>query len=719
MIRNILISLTTLLINNLYSQKINQYFKIHPKKINEKIKIDGLINENIWKEANVAKNFFMITPTDGKKAQQESEVRILYDEKYIYFGIVFFNNTIQGDYAVESLRRDFSFNKNDNLLIAIDPFNNQTTGFTFGLNTYGAQWDGTMYDGGRVDLNWDTKWLSEVTFDKDRWICEIAIPLKSIRYKESVSEWGINFGRLDLKANEKSSWAPVPRQFPSVSLAYTGVLVWDKPPPKQGKNISVIPYSLLNRNQDKKNTNKIGGDFKMNFSSSLNLDLTINPDFSQVEVDQQITDLDRFELFYPEKRQFFLENADLFANFGYKTIRPFFSRRIGLGVPINAGMRLSGNINENWRIGLMNIQTQSLNEINLPKQNFGVFTIQKKVFDRSSISLMFINKESLINLKKKYESNYSKYNRTLGLEYNYASNDNLWQGKILMIKTFTDNLDNNKNSSLASHLEYNSTNWKWRIQQEYIGENFNTEVGYVPRKDFFKLSSTLGYLFYKENSKIISHGPKFSRTLYRDKNYKKTDLIDELSYFINFDDRSSLNIDFTSNYIKLLDDFDPVKSNIKSLLKGSDHIWNSISLKYLSNQQKKFTYKLEGIMGGYYQNGKRKGLGTELGYRFQPYVSLSSLIIYNSIDLESPWNKNNFWLIGTKIDITLTNKIFFSNLYQYNEQFDLWNFNSRFQWRYKPASDLFLVFNSNEVLVPKEVKSWNINLKINYWLDFN
>ena len=248
MIRNILISLLALFINDLYSQKINQDFKIHLKKIDEKIKIDGRINENEWKNADVAKNFFMITPVDGKKAQQESEVRILYDEKYIYFGIVFFNNSTQGDYAVESLRRDFSFNKNDNLLIAIDPFNNQTTGFTFGLNAYGAQWDGTMYDGGRVDLNWDTKWVSEVTFDKDKWICEISIPLKSIRYKEGVSEWGINFGRLDLKANEKSSWAPVPRQFPSVSLAYTGVLVWDEPPPKQGKNISVIPYSLLNKN---------------------------------------------------------------------------------------------------------------------------------------------------------------------------------------------------------------------------------------------------------------------------------------------------------------------------------------------------------------------------------------------------------------------------------------------------------------------------------------
>ncbi len=721
MIRNFLISLFTIFINDLYSQKINNNYRIHPKKIIQKIKIDGLMNEESWKNADVAKNFFMITPTDGKKAKQESEARILYDDNYIYFGIVFFNNSVKGNYAVESLRRDFSFNKNDNLLIAIDPFNNQTTGFTFGLNAYGAQWDGMMYDGGRVDLNWDTKWISKVTFDENKWVCEISIPLKSIRYKESVREWGINFGRLDLKANEKSSWAPVPRQFPSVSLAYTGVLVWDTPPPKQGKNVSIIPYSLLNINQERENTNKIGGDFKINFSSALNLDLTFNPDFSQVEVDRQITDLDRFELFYPEKRQFFLENADLFANFGYKTIRPFFSRRIGLGVPIERGLRLSGNINEKWRIGLMNIQTQSVNEINLPRQNFGVFTIQKKVFDRSSISLMFINKESLINSNSKNlnKTNYSKYNRNLGLEYNYASIDNLWQGKILMLKTFTDNYDNDKNSSFASHIEYNSTNWKWRIQQEYVGDDFNAEVGYVPRKGFLKFSSSLGYLFYKKDSKIVSHGPYFSRTYFFNKSFDKTDLIDQFAYAINFLNRSKINIYINKDFIKLLEDFDPIKSNIKSLLKGSDHKLNYLTFEYSSNQQKKLTYKFNGIIGGYYENGKRKGLHAELGYRIQPYVSLTSLITYNSIELKSPWNKSNFWLVGAKVDITLTNKIFFSNLYQYNEQFDLWNFNSRFQWRYKPASDLFIVFNSNEILMPKEVKSWNINIKLNYWLNFN
>ena len=716
-------SLFVLITLKVHSQKINESYRIHPTKTDQIINIDGVLEEKIWNNAEVANNFFMILPTDGKQASQKSEVKILYDENNIYFGVVFFNNSVQGDYTVESLKRDFSFGKNDNLLISIDPFNNLTTGFSFGLNAYGAQWDGTMYNGGKVDLNWDSKWVSEISFDKDKWTCEISIPLKSIRYKEGVKEWGINFGRLDLKAGEKSSWAPVPRQFPSVSLAHTGVLVWDSSPPKQGRNISIIPYSLSNiskTNDYKTKSNKIGGDIKVSVSSALNLDFTINPNFSQAEVDQQVTNLDRFELFYPERRQFFLENADLFANFGYKTLRPFFSRRIGLGVPINAGLRLSGNINEKWRIGLMDIQTQNIDRIGLPKQNFGVFTIQKRVFERSSIGLILINKESFFDEKNKIisDSNYTKYNRNIGVEYNYGSANNLWNGKAFFLNTYSSNQIKNDHS-FASHLEYNSTNWKARIQQEYVGENFNAEVGYVPRKGYYKFNSSLGYLFYKNDSNIVSYGPNFSRTYFFDQSYNRTDLLDQFSYVINFANRSKLNVVFIKNYINLLQDFDPLRSNVGSLIKGSEHEWTSFGFEFTSKPQNNFTYKINGLIGGYYQEGKRRSLSAELGYRFQPYFSINSIINYNSINLESPWNKSDFWLIGSKLDITLTNKLFFSSLYQYNKQFDLWNFNSRFQWRYKPASDLFLVFNSNEVMIPEEIKSWSINLKLNYWLNLN
>ena len=291
-------------------------YRLPINKTKEKIIIDGILDEKTWKEVTVGKDFSMITPLDTGKATQFSEVRVAFNDEFIYIAMIFFNNSIQGEYVVESLKRDFSFGKNDNFLVAIDPFNNQSTGFAFGLNAYGAQWDGTMYDGRSVDLNWDTKWYSEVKFDKEKWVCEIAIPFKSIRYDETSLEWGINFSRLDLKASEKSSWAPVPRQFPSVSLAYAGALVWKNKPPEQGSNISLIPYgayNLSNQNRSIQNNSlKVGGDLKYNLTSALNLDMTLNPDFSQAEVDQQVTNLDRFELFFPERRQFLLRKMLIF-----------------------------------------------------------------------------------------------------------------------------------------------------------------------------------------------------------------------------------------------------------------------------------------------------------------------------------------------------------------------------------------------------------------------
>jgi hypothetical protein len=159
-------------------------YRLSIQKTNEKIKIDGVLDEATWKNAAVAEDFFMITPVDTGKATQFSEARMSFDEENLYLSIIFFNNSTQGAYVVESLKRDFSFGKNDNFIVAIDPFNNQNTGFAFGLNAYGAQWDGTMFNGRNVDLNWDTKWYSEVQFDEEKWVCEIAIPFKSIRYNE-------------------------------------------------------------------------------------------------------------------------------------------------------------------------------------------------------------------------------------------------------------------------------------------------------------------------------------------------------------------------------------------------------------------------------------------------------------------------------------------------------------------------------------------------------
>jgi hypothetical protein len=707
-------------IQTVWGQKINNDYVLKIGKISEEIVLDGHLDESIWELADVAENFSMILPQDDRKATQFSEVRMAYDDKNIYLAVIFFNNTIKGDYVVESYKRDFSFGKNDNFLVAIDPFNNMTTGFAFGLNAYGAQWDGTMYDGRSVDLNWDTKWYSEVAFDEKKWTAEIAIPFKSIRYNDNLEQWGISFSRLDLKASEKSGWTPVPRQFPSITMAYSGVLEWDNPPPTQGSNISFIPYLSGEMDSPQKGTTNqeinAGADVKFNLTSSLNLDITLNPDFSQAEVDQQVTNLDRFELFFPERRQFFLENADLFANFGYENIRPFFSRRIGLNNPIVGGIRLSGNIDEKWRVGLLDIQTQAEKEKGLPAENFGVFSLQRKVLDRSSIGMIFVNKQSLGKLEDT-KTTAGEYNRNLGLEYNYFSADNLWNGKLMYLKSFSPNLSDD-DAIFAGNLTYNDNNFLGSVQAEYVGENYNAEVGYVPRTHYYKFDTTLRYLFFpSQDSKVLSHGPLVGSIRYFNFDGLGIDRGTQLGYELNFKNRSEMVFTFENQFIVLQNPFDPIRTGIRSLEALTEHRWSSVNLEYNSKPQSLFTYALKSSYGGYFQDGKRWLFFSEMGYRFQPYIELNTLVSYNHIELEEPWGSNGFWLLGVKSNFTFTRNIFFSNLYQYNEQQKLWNFNSRFQWRYKPASDIFLVFNSSDTRMLTPNRNWNLTLKINYWIN--
>jgi hypothetical protein len=703
---------------NAWSQKINEDYVLKIKKTDEKIILDGQLNERLWEKADVADNFSMILPLDDQKAKQFSEIRMTYDDDNLYIAVIFFNNTVKGDYVVESYNRDFSFGKNDNFIVAIDPFNNMSTGFAFGLNTYGAQWDSTLFNGRSVDLNWDTKWYSEVSFDAEKWTAEIAIPFKSIRYKDDLTQWGISFSRLDLKANEKSGWTPVPRQFPSITMAYSGVLDWDAPPPDQGANISFIPYLSGEIESPQKGINNsqlnAGADVKLNLTSSLNLDITLNPDFSQAEIDQQVTNLDRFELFFPERRQFFLENADLFANFGYDNIRPFFSRRIGLNNPIVGGIRLSGNIDEKWRVGLLDIQTREDKKNGFDAENFGVFSLQRKVLDRSSIGMIFVNKQSLGKIDK---SSDTEYNRNFGLEYNYFSSDNFWNGKLMYLKSFSPK-ETNDDAIFASNLTYSDNHFLGSFQTEYVGENYNAEVGYVPRTQYFKFETEFRYLFFpNQDSKIQSHGPFLGGVQYFNFDGDQIDSGTEFGYELNFKNRSEIKLSLENQHIVLQNDFDPIRTGIQSLKALTEHRWNTVKLEYNSKPQSLFTYTFESSYSGYFQNGKRWLFFSQMGYRFQPYVELNSLISYNHISLQDPWGTNGFWLLGAKSNFTFTRNIFFSNLYQYNEQQKLWNFNSRFQWRYKPASDLFLVFNSSDTRMLEPNRNWNLTLKINYWIN--
>lgn len=702
-----------------FAQKPNDSYRYHIHAATSEIRADGIADEQAWADAETATNFFMITPMDTSYARCNTEVKMAYDRHNVYI-LVINHKPIPGSLIVESLKRDFSFGKNDNFLLFMDTFDDRTNGFSFGANAAGAPWDGQMGDGGAVDLSWDNKWISGVKNDDDKWVWEAAIPFKSIRYKPGITEWGINFSRQDLTISEKSAWAPVPRQFPSASLAYTGVLVWDQPPPNPGPNISVIPYAAMRmtrdieRDQPTKYKPAVGGDVKIGLTPSLNLDLTVNPDFSQVDVDVQQTNLNRFELFFPERRQFFLENADLFANFGYATIRPFFSRRIGLGVPIQFGARMSGKLNKNWRIGVLDVQTASQDTV--PKNNYSVFALQRQVFGRSNVRFMFVNRDAVGYNPEKNGGTY-RYNRNIGAEYNLASVNNLWTGKVMFLKSFTPNKSSD-DFVHAADLKFSKASFFWQWQHEYVGSNYNAEVGYVPnatRNGYYKINPTIGYLFFIKSPKIISHGPKLVTNMYWDKQFDLSDREVTASYNINFISRATISAYFVNNYVRLLRPFDPTNLGKEKLATGTEHNWNSAGFEIISGPQKSFTYTFAGLFGGYYQGGSRTNLRTELGYRVQPYVAIAMAGNYNDIHLPDPWKRTQLWLVGPRVDVTFRNNLFFTTFMQYNNQAENINLNARLQWRYKPASDLYIVYTDNYLPENFMVKNRALVVKFTYW----
>ncbi len=704
----------------LNAQKKNADYQYPIKKATSAIKIDGVIDEQAWTDALLVKDFFMVLPMDTSRCNVKTDVSMTYDDNNIYIMAVCHLGA-QG-YVVESLKRDFAFGKNDNFLVFIDPYNDQTNGFAFGANAVGAQWDGMMYDGGKVDLSWDNKWYSKVKNEADKWTFEAAIPFKSIRYKKDAAQWGINFSRNDLKTTEKSAWAPVPRQFPTASLAYTGSLVWDNPPPTPRANVSVIPYALggvtkdFQKNTDATTRRDIGADAKIALSSSMNLDVTVNPDFSQVEVDQQVTNLDRFELFFPERRQFFLENGDLFSNFGYTSLRPFFSRRIGLNAPIQFGARLSGKIDAKTRIGLMNMQTGKVPEIGLPAQNFTVLAMQRKVQSRSNIGAFMINKTSL-NYTPDAASplpKYNQFNRNFGVEYNLASNNNAWTGKAMLMKSFTPSVKGD-DFVHAGNLQYNDKKWIINWEHEYIGKNYNAEVGYVPRKGYISVNPGIAYLFFPKGGKVLTHGPIFKSFTYLNESFKLTDNTNFLAYNIAFRTKESFTVWAATDYVQLLNPFDPTNSGKPKLQTGSLHTWKSTGGEFISKPQSLFTYSFSWRYGGYYADGTRLNISTAWGYRFQPYVSLALTTSYNDIEMPLPWGSTKFWLVGPRADVTVTDKLFFTGFMQYNEQQKNTNINLRLQWRYKPASDLFIVYTDNYLPSPFSVKNRALVFKFTYW----
>jgi hypothetical protein len=710
-------------------------FKVNISKASSKIKIDGLLDEAAWESAGQTSDFWKKWPNDVGRPVRQTYVKMSYDDQFLYIGIKAIDTNY---YVVQSLKRDQGFFMSDAVTIAIDPVNQRTNGFLFSITPYNVQSEDLVASGqsnGELSFSWDNKWISATTRHPNYWIAEIAIPFKTLRFKEGKTKWGINFLRTDVKNNEFSSWTKMPTNFPFYDFGYSGSLNWNTPPPAPGTNISTIPYVSSFQSSDKEAnapwTGKLNGGFdsKIALTSSLNLDLTVNPDFSQVEADQQVTNLTRFDIFFPEKRTFFLENDDLFSNFGIPPIRPFYSRTIGLDkngnkIPIAAGVRISGNISKKTRIGLMNMQTLAKNDA--AAQNYTAITFNEQVQARSSIKGYFLNRQGLEDKDHRFTDPLDRYGRNAGIEYDFLDNSgkwNAWTGHHLSFK------DGIKTPGYYTNTGggYFSKEWNFIVDYTQITDKYYADMGFVSRIDNYdallgtltrigykQVYNQIEHTFYPKKGKITQIKLGLGNIIFLNPNHSFNQSIHDLTLEFSFKNTSSLIVgsSFDANNLLFNTSFTD-----KLPIPPGKYRAATASITYGSDIKKKISYTLL-LNGGNFFNGSILQYDLITKYRVQPWGNFGFSFQQARLAFPEKYGSSNLFLIAPRIEINFSNNLTWSTFLQYNNQRNNFNINSKIQWRYKPMSDIFLVYSDNYFTDPlMKNKNRALVFKMNYWLN--
>ncbi|MDT0606908.1 DUF5916 domain-containing protein [Croceitalea rosinachiae] len=711
----------------------NQQKSFTVKLITDEIKIDGILDEAIWDTAESAKDFHQYFPSDSILALQQTDIKMLYSKTTLYIAI---KGNAQGkDFLTNSLQRDFRGGGIDQVSLVFDTFNDGTNAFLFGINPFGVRREALISGGGTArngfTTSWDVKWRGESKINDDHFIAEIAIPLTSFKFKEGETKFRFNSYRLDMQTNERTTWIKIPQNQFIFSLAFMGDMIFEKPLGKSRTPLALIPY--LNgisakdfENNESLNNFKVGADAKIAVGNSLNLDLTINPDFSTVEVDNFITNLTRFEVALPERRQFFVDNNDLFGSFGGgRDANPFFSRRIGIAVDtadntienrIIGGLRLSGKLNQNLRLGFLNIQTEEDAENEIASNNNMMFALQQKLFSRSNLGVFFINRQAINAASFLPED--KEYNRVVGLDYNLASADNSWTGKFYAHKSFQPE-DNEGNYSLGFNLGKNTRNFSAIVDAVSIDEEFNSDLGFIRRKDIFKIANIFEGRYWPKKGKINRYQAQlFNVVTWRPGlDFRNTDYDISLETSAEFKTLERLRIRYGKRFVYLTDEFEPTgKDNAVPLPANQGYHFSNVSLGFESDNRKLFAFAIQPSYGSFF-NGNRYSVETQFTLRFIPKINIGFNAQYDHIELPTPYSSADIWLISPRANITFSKSLFWSTLIQYSNQRDNLGINSRLQWRFAPLSDLFIVYNDNYFVNSFMPRSRSINLKLTYWLN--
>ena len=672
--------------------------------------IDGdVLEDPIWRDIRPITEFWQSTPDTGAPASERTDVRVAYTRDMLLVAVVCHDRD-PSTIVIAEARRDSPLDETDSFRIILDTYRDRQNGFVFGTNPNGLEYDGQVSNegqggsivlggqqvgsGGGFNLNWDGSWRVQTRIGPFGWSAEFAIPFRTLRYPAAAEQiWGLNFQRNIRRRNEIAYWSPLPRQFSLVRLSQAGTLTGLQIDSQ--RNLKLTPYALGRMLHEGVTTGRtrrdgdVGIDLKYSLTPGLTLDATYNTDFAQVEVDEQQISLDRFNLFFPEKRPFFLENAGLFSVGSPAEVELFFSRRIGIGpegepIPIAGGGRLSGQMG-GLNVGVLNMQTERVGGI--AATNFTVARVRKDLGNRSNIGGIFVNRQETGT-----RGPGGDWNRSAAIDGRIGIGR---YGRIAAFAalTRTPGLSGDDHAWEVS-AERDSSRWLLTARVTDVGRNFNPEVGFLSRNGGFRLGEGLVFHRYRPRDTLglLEVRPHASYRAYWDpagrQQFGFVHVDNHLEWRSGYEFHSGVN--FTRQGV--FEPFD-IYPGVMVPIGTYDH--QEAQLVFYSNQGAPFSVRFTTVVGGFY-GGDRVALTPSVRLRLKERFDTQASLARNDIDLPGGRFVTN--LARWRVSYSFTPRLFVQGLVQYNDRADVWSTNLRLGWIQQANTGLFVVYTDRHPL---------------------
>lgn len=681
-------------------------FQAVASRVTQSPLLDGNVLEDpAYSDAVVITDFTQNAPFEGQPASERTEVRIVYTDRVLYVGVVAYDREPNRIVVTDS-RRDGELDETDSFRMLFDTFNDDQNGFVFGTNPMGMEYDAQVDNNGQgnfvragqgggaiggFNLNWDGSWEVETRITEIGWEAEFAIPFRTLRFASAEAEqtWGLNFQRNVRRRNERSFWTPLPRQFDLNRVSLAGSLSGLEL--RSPRNLKITPYVLGQASREELAadfeddlTGDFGADLKYSITPSMTLDLTYNTDFAQVEVDEQQINLDRFNLFFPEKRPFFLENAGFFSVGAPGEVELFFSRRIGIGpggqaIPILGGARLSGKAG-NSNIGVLNMQTREVGGVT-PANNYTVTRFEQELPNRSAVGVLFNNRVSMGDLAPEDD-----YNRAFAVDGRLGVGEN-GEVSAFVARTQTPGLDGGQ-YAYQVFSRYDSRGWMLNLGYTEVSETFNPELGFLSRGAYRKAEALIFRRIRPENLLSLHEiRPHTSARSYWNFDGFHETLFWHIDSHWEFRSGYEIHTGFNITREGVIRPFQ-IFPGITVPADTYDHI--EAQIVGMTNQGADVSANFRSVIGGFFGGNRASNtvsLTARLSDRFTSEVS------YNRNDVNLPVGDFTTNLLLVRASYSFTPRLFTQGLFQYNDRADLWSANLRVGWLQAANTGLYVVYN--------------------------